>query len=222
MAIGLADAKMLWGRAGGRCSNPECRADLTRTKENHLVLIGEMAHLIAQSADGPRGTAGGGPDTYGNLVLLCPNCHTTIDKAPELYPAEVLKAWKLGREREVEQAGQEELFQSFSDLKRQVATLLAQNRAIFDSVGPRSRIAEIDPGSDAFDLWVARKLDTILPNNVRIVNMLDANVGLLPDEAIDLAGAFKEHALAFSDQQYQRREFYPLFPHDFGRYFSYG
>jgi len=57
MAISLKTAKMLWGRAAGRCSMPECRQPLVidSTETDNEALIGDMCHIVAESEDGPRG-----------------------------------------------------------------------------------------------------------------------------------------------------------------------
>jgi hypothetical protein len=138
-----------------------------------------MAHVIAHSGDGPRGNGYGGSDEYENLVLLCPTCHTTVDKAPDAYPEDRMRDWKAGREAEVEAAGSKLKCGDIRDLKIQVATILSENRELFSTLGPKSEIAELDPGSDAVTLWEARKLDMILPNNRRIINIIEKNKELL-------------------------------------------
>jgi hypothetical protein len=221
MTIGLSDTKILWGRAGGRCSNPACRADLTKTIERSLSFhIGEMAHIIAQSPDGPRALGSAGADIYDNLVLLCPTCHTMIDKAPNAFSEEQLRNWKVGREGEVEEAGREVSFSSHDQLKRYVGLLLSENRQIFETVGPRSNIAQSDPGSDSVNIWEARKLDTLLPNNYKIINALNSNIELTSDGELRAFAAFRQHASAYEQQQYGRTDFYPLFPEEFGRLFD--
>ncbi|TIQ37695.1 MAG: HNH endonuclease [Mesorhizobium sp.] len=222
MPIALSDTKILWGRAGGKCSNPKCRADLTKVVDGTPAFhIGEMAHVIAHSADGPRGQTGGGLDTYENLILLCPNCHTAIDKAPEAYSEELLRKWKAGREEEVERAGSDIAFEHIEDLKKHIGLLLAENHGIFLNVGPHSSIANEDPGSDAVEIWTARKLDTILPNNKKIINSIERNISLLSKQDIAAFLAFKGHALAYEQQQFGRTEFYPKFPAIFSERFGY-
>ena len=222
MAITLSDAKVLWGRAGARCSNPACRADLTQDISGAALHMGEMAHLIAHSAGGPRGDGVGKNDGYGNLILLCTGCHTLIDKAPDAFPEDLLRQWKAEREEEVQQAGEAKKYDNLADLKREVGILLAQNKAIFESVGPKSKIAELDPASDAVDVWELRKVDSIVPNNATIVRLIGSNMDLLDREDINAFALFKEHAQAFSDQQLggARREYYPLFPKEFSERFS--
>ena len=79
----------LFADSGGYCQRPECASRLfvdTGTKNVHIA---EMAHIIAASDDGPRADAKASAaekGSYDNLILLCANCHTSIDKAPEDFP----------------------------------------------------------------------------------------------------------------------------------------
>jgi len=50
----LTDIKLLYGRAAGRCSFPKCGERLIRELDNKSIHIGEMAHIIANSPEGPR------------------------------------------------------------------------------------------------------------------------------------------------------------------------
>lgn len=108
MAITTQGRKMLWGRAASRCAFSECRLELAQISEaaGHAVIIGEEAHIVAQSPDGPRGDSPLTPqqrDEYSNLVLLCPSHHTLVDKAPVDYSVLSLQAMKLSHERWVSQ-----------------------------------------------------------------------------------------------------------------------
>jgi len=93
MNISEVDLKILWGKAAGRCSYPGCSNNcISYFEKSGDKILGEMAHVIPQSSDGPRGTAGiKGPDTYENLILLCPYHHEMIDKAPADFPNELLQ-----------------------------------------------------------------------------------------------------------------------------------
>lgn len=74
---------------------PDCRTHLAHHAEElgGAVVIGEEAHIVARSEDGPRGKS---PltleqrDDYSNLMLLCPTHHALIDKIPEDYPVDLL------------------------------------------------------------------------------------------------------------------------------------
>ncbi len=83
--------KIVWARAGGICSYPGCYKSLILSPESpgdpHAVL-GEMAHIVGHSEDGPRGEAsfrGADRDGPENLLLLCTGHHTLIDQQPESY-----------------------------------------------------------------------------------------------------------------------------------------
>ena len=38
---------------------------------------------------------------FNNLVLLCANCHTMVDKAPEAYPDVLILKWKRDHARKL-------------------------------------------------------------------------------------------------------------------------
>ena len=105
MAISLKSHKMLWGRAAGRCSFASCRITLV---EEGAGLLGEVAHIVAESPDGPRGSNAFPSEMlneYENLILLCPNHHTEIDKAHlDLYSADRLRQIKAEHEHWVREA----------------------------------------------------------------------------------------------------------------------
>ena len=93
--------KALWGLAASRCAFESCKVDLTlvATKEDEMAIIGEMAHIEPfSSAKGPRASSTPTDNSYENLILLCPNCHTKIDKQPSSYPASILRDIKTKHE----------------------------------------------------------------------------------------------------------------------------
>jgi hypothetical protein len=213
VAIGERDIKLLWGLAGGHCSNPDCRDRVAIAGENgESYLTGEMAHIVARQATGPRGCGASGLDTYDNLVLLCPTCHTKIDKAPDEFPVELLLEWKAQHERWVDSWSVSTKMASTGELMKFIAGLLEENHHYFEQYGPKSSIAVADPASSAYAIWVARRLDTILPNNRKIVAALDANADLVPDEMRSIVLLFRDHAAGYEQNQYGRLDHYRLFP----------
>lgn len=217
MAFAAKDTKLLWGRAAGICSNPGCRTKVTDTGEHEeSYLTGEMAHIIAQSTDGPRGGEEAGSDKYDNLILLCPTCHRTIDKSPEgTYTVEMLHAWKAEHEAWVDSWSKGKSFGSLKEMAQEILFLLEENRAHFLEYGPESELARTNPGSTSQSIWTARKLDTLLPNNRRIIGILESNKNLLSGDIRTAALRFTMHARGFEGNQYERVETYPLFPKAF-------
>ncbi|MDE0088142.1 MAG: SAVED domain-containing protein [Candidatus Poribacteria bacterium] len=95
----------LFGKSAGRCEFSGCnklvwRNDLTLTDGN----FGEVAHIIAASEDGPRGSEESAnlQIEFSNLMLLCQRCHIEIDANYEKYPVELLREWKKKHEERIE------------------------------------------------------------------------------------------------------------------------
>lgn len=106
MAISQKDIKLLWGRSASRCAI--CKIELSQNKQNasDSFPFGEQAHIVAEEEDGPRGRSVFTKEernTYHNLILLCPNDHTLIDKNTEDYPVERLYLIKSEHELWVQQ-----------------------------------------------------------------------------------------------------------------------
>ena len=88
MAITVQTRKALWGPAHNQCAYPGCQQALVEELPGDpsavpaTVVIGEEAHIRAQSKGGPRYDPAfpkDRVDSAENLVLLCPNHHSLID-----------------------------------------------------------------------------------------------------------------------------------------------
>lgn len=95
----------LWVSAAGRCEFSGCGKPLLRdflTKEH--ANYAEVAHIIADSPEGPRGDlqlSKGLAKDQSNLLLKCPECHKRIDRNPQDYPAPLLREMKRKHENRV-------------------------------------------------------------------------------------------------------------------------
>lgn len=109
MPVPSSQQGILFQRSGNQCAFPDCNRVLTAASSpvDEVVVLGEVAHIVAESPDGPRGAS---PLTredrnrYANLVLLCNNHHQIVDSQPETYTIEWLKARKEEHEARVEGA----------------------------------------------------------------------------------------------------------------------
>lgn len=99
----------LWARAAGRCQFNGCNSILYKSPvTQERVNISEKAHIYSFSEEGPRGW---GPfkkkpqslNDVGNLMLMCHDCHKTIDqdKGGLKYSASLLQQWKKEHEHRV-------------------------------------------------------------------------------------------------------------------------
>jgi HNH endonuclease len=90
MAIPAREQRILLQRSGNRCAFPHCRRVLTAedSPPDRAVILGEIAHIVAESPDGPRGDLPLSPaerNKYENLILLCNVHHQQIDDQPRLF-----------------------------------------------------------------------------------------------------------------------------------------
>ncbi|WP_329521875.1 hypothetical protein [Spirillospora sp. NBC_01491] len=88
--------RALFDAADRRCSMCLRNVDI----DGSTAHIGEMGHIAPSSPGGPRAEMDRPAEIDGvaNLMLLCPACHRTIDKAPALWPGETLLAIKAEHE----------------------------------------------------------------------------------------------------------------------------
>jgi hypothetical protein len=99
VAIRDRDRKILWARAGNRCSI--CRALLVQDGEiaDGLTIIGDECHIVSATTTGPRaGAQVSDVDGYHNLILLCPNDHRLVDTLVDDYPPDRLHSVKRSHE----------------------------------------------------------------------------------------------------------------------------
>lgn len=100
----LETTRKLGERVNFLCSNPTCSS---QTKGPHSdptksVTTGIACHIHAASPGGPRYDASQTPDerkAVENGIWLCTTCSTRIDRDPDKYPVETLRAWKEAAER---------------------------------------------------------------------------------------------------------------------------
>lgn len=94
----------LWTRAGGRCQYEGCNKALWEDglTFRQVVNRGYLAHIVADSPDGPRGDKIRSPllaKEISNLMLLCGECHRRIDSDErDAHPEERLLAMKAEHE----------------------------------------------------------------------------------------------------------------------------
>jgi hypothetical protein len=99
-----AQANILWGRAGGRCSNPICTGRVDKYKTHRIGNVGERAHLYGKKVNAARHDPNQTPKQRGSIenhLLLCQSCHKMIDDDEDQYPAELLVKWKAEHEGRV-------------------------------------------------------------------------------------------------------------------------
>jgi hypothetical protein len=199
----------LFADSGGYCQNPRCLESLFKTIGDKQIHIAEMAHVFSASDKGPRADQSLSKEergAYENLILLCPTCHTIIDKAEEEYPDTIVLSWKCSHCEKIAK-----IFRFTESPSRYLAReiilpKLKENRAIFLRYGPETE-EKFNPESGIPTIWCRKIRDIVLPNNRYILRMLDANRKHLKDQELEILEAFRQHVddfesyhLAVSDE----------------------
>src|SRR5258708_26768691 len=112
MTIDERDSRSVYQRSGNRCADPHCTKSLIDpdSPPDEPIPISEIAHIVGQQLDGPRGHD---PlplderDKYDNLLLLCEEHHHLVDALPQEYTVEVLRQMKTAHEQLMDQATQQ-------------------------------------------------------------------------------------------------------------------
>jgi len=184
----------LFANSGGYCQNPDCNENLFKTFDKSEIHIAEIAHIISVNI-GARNNDKLSPKqkgSYENLILLCPNCHTTIDKAENDFPEEVILKWKSEHQAKLNSLFGIKRFESRAEARKYVEQLLLENKTIFETYGPNTD-ERFNPESTMPILWRKKITEFIIPNNRKILNLILANYELLNAEEKNAFENFKQH-----------------------------
>lgn len=197
------------------------RLTVEHAAETDPYTLGEMAHIKGKNPGSNRYDSNQSSeerDLYQNLILLCPNHHTEIDK-PEnesKYSVGWLMDAKSKHEHWVISALTEEKITTIDQLKNNIARLLADNHQAWSKYGPTSRLALQNPNSDSLhQLWTSERLSTIVPNNRAIAKLLNTHRMLFIPSEQSIVSKFMSHAKSYElwvsdDIPYQAVERFPV------------
>ena len=106
MSIGARDRKILWTRAGNRCSyrygGEVCDEELVVSDGRKTTLVGEECHIIGEKPNSARYIANlRGRNSYENLILMCRKHHKIVDSNEEKYTIDILRSMKETHEKSV-------------------------------------------------------------------------------------------------------------------------
>lgn len=108
MAITDRTRKILWVKAGGRCSICQVQIATDATDSDDPSVFGEEAHIVGQSPKGPRAGSVKDVDSYANLILLCRKHHKQVDDQVGYYTVERLKEIKRQHEEWIASLGEQD------------------------------------------------------------------------------------------------------------------
>lgn len=187
--------RRLFAASAGYCQNPECTNELFVDAAGKSIHIAEMAHVFAAIDGGPRTNPELSQKERGafeNLIMLCANCHTMVDKAPAAFPNKMILNWKREHANKLQGLFGAVKFCDRASARQAVEPLLIQDYAIFKQYGPHIDAAN-NPESGAAEQWKRKMLTRILPNSRRMLAILDANFHLLEDDEKATLEEFRQH-----------------------------
>lgn len=146
--------RRLYAESMGYCMNPNCRCNLFAGTGDII----EKAHIdpYCKTAD----------NSFDNLVLLCPNCHTNFDKNNAFTPQEIL-SWKKTRQEELKNFF-EKKFTTFEELEAAVVPLLMENKTIYENYYKKNNKKLWDKFEPVI-LINKRKLKLLLKTNLNLI-----------------------------------------------------
>jgi hypothetical protein len=120
--VSAKDWKILIAESGGYCAFPDCPEYLVAdaTEDDEEVFLGDIAHIVGASRQGPRGDSGLKDDErskHQNLLLLCKKHHTIIDSQKNQYSIPVLIQMKMDQKNRAKRTPKEQAEISLSQDK---------------------------------------------------------------------------------------------------------
>lgn len=205
MAISLKSVKILWSASGGRCAFDGCWERLCYQDAEGVApfTLGEMAHICGEKPGSNRystcQTATERND-YTNLILLCPTHHTLIDRKENetKYTVTILHAMKARHEARVLARLDQGIIATKFDIAQAILPLLEENKQAWSCYGPHSEIARSQPYNEAAKaVWTSERLATIVPNNRKIAELLQAHQALFNSEELTIITTFLLHVRSY-------------------------
>jgi hypothetical protein len=225
-SIPVSVVRQLWAGCGGYCQNPQCNRFLFASVGEDSVSLANVAHIIGHGVNGPRSeyelAETIDKNDLSNLIMLCLDCHKIVDELEQKFSVEAIQGWKANHEKKVRQLFDVRTIKDERELLIEVSDLLDMNGMIFREYGPYSEKALEGGSGDVLTVWRRRCLDTILPNNRKIVNLIEKNRRHFShpwDVYREMLG-YKLHVEAFEENCLlgQRVNDYKLFPVEFDHF----
>ncbi len=188
--------RRIFAESAGYCARTACHLPLFPDDVNDIHFA-ELAHIIAASTGGPRDVD---PSVMNaierseadNLVLLCANCHSIIDKDEKTYPAEKVLSWKRNHRNSLDAAFGTRKFETRKAARASFVKYCERNAASFRLHGPESADAAA-LGNSRAARWQRHVLSVIIPNNRSMLHLAEMNRELLTEHEGDTLGEFTVH-----------------------------
>lgn len=200
-------------RSGGVCAIPKCGKHLTYdAKVGDDTYVGEAAHICGEKPGAARydsSMTDDERDNVRNLIYLCTDHHTIIDKVEDDWPSSVLQELKENHEKQVRQA-MEEAFSdvAFPELQNAVSWVTNQAPAAsgsFDIIAPEEKITK-----NALTNGSRHIIAAGLMSRATVREYVEAEAQLDPDFPERLKAGFLEEYYARRKEGHKGEELFEL------------
>ncbi len=164
-----------------------------------------MAHVIPHGKTGPRHKDRPNEkfdaDAFENLILLCPTCHTIVDKDPNGYSRTTLLGWKANHLSALAHKQGIRVYDERGQVRNAIVSAMLENKAVWKEFAPTDGSSfEYDPESEAAKTWIQRMRGVILPNHFRIQAIIMSNQHYLTEAERHTFARYQEHVRGLSER----------------------
>jgi len=200
-------------RSGGICAFPTCGKELTYKAEvGDDATLGEAAHICGEKPGAAR-YVGSMTDeernNVQNLIYLCTEHHTIIDKVEADWPTDKLLKLKEKHERQAKQAIEEAFadvaFPELQNAVSWVASQTPQHNGSFELISPDEKIQKNDLSNGARHIIAAG-----LTSRSTVASYVEAEAQLDSDFPERLKAGFLEHYYALRKLGHKGDELFEL------------
>jgi hypothetical protein len=200
-------------RSGGICAFPKCCKHLTyEAKVGDDTYVGEAAHIRGEKPGAARydsSMTDEERDNVRNLIYLCTDHHTIIDKVEADWPAPALHGLKESHEKQVRLAMEEAFADvAFPELQNAVSWVAKQAPAgdgSFDLIPPDEKIKKNDLSNGARHIIAAG-----LTSRATVAAYVEAEAQLDSDFPERLKAGFLEQYYALRKKGHNGDELFEL------------
>ncbi len=200
---------MLAMKSGNKCALTDCRKDLMSEGESaEPAVIGEAAHIYGESAGTEKKKASARyradmtddeRNHLDNLIYLCPNCHTKIDKQEADYPAKLLFEAKKNHDNWVASQLDEKMSEvTFAELDVAAKAISSGKHYIngdLSVIPPEEKIEK-----NSLSIEIAALIATGLSRSSEVTKYLSEMAKLDADFPERLASGFRDKYLEFKQE----------------------
>ena len=186
----------LFADSAGFCQSPNCHRRLFLDTDSGNLHIAEMAHVFAANDNGPRANIELTEEergAYENLILLCPFMPLrSSTRHPRIFRTTCWSNGSVAMLSGLPLSSARSSTGNRQAVRQAIEPALAENRLIFDEYGPDNEY-RFDPESELAQVWQRKVRSRVLPNNRKVLAILDANRCHLRGQELTTLEQFRQH-----------------------------